>query len=140
MEELDVTCHTEVLSTSRSLVYAADKCLLMPSISKNSMEMPSLGQAYQRMLDAGSHKNTMLIKYQGGTGGKWQTPHQKTKDASYRGSGKIEAGDVGIWATCVKNKEGKATEELKALFEQVCSEAPFPKIEDKYFVISKRLG
>ncbi|KAL2072265.1 hypothetical protein VTL71DRAFT_11608 [Oculimacula yallundae] len=56
----------------------------------------------------------------GGSGGKWQTPHQKAKIAS-RGSGKIEAGDVGIWATCAKNMEGRATEELKVMFEE-CAE------------------
>ncbi|KAG4412093.1 hypothetical protein IFR04_014768 [Cadophora malorum] len=56
----------------------------------------------------------------GGSGGKWQTPHQKAKIAS-RGSGKIEPGDVGIWATCAKNMEGRATEELKVMFEE-CAE------------------
>ncbi|KFY18515.1 hypothetical protein V493_08553 [Pseudogymnoascus sp. VKM F-4281 (FW-2241)] len=53
----------------------------------------------------------------GGSGGKWQTPHQKSKASTPRGGGKIEPGDVGIWATCMKSKEGKATEELKSLFE-----------------------
>lgn len=58
---------------------------------------------------------------QAGSGGKWQTPHQKAKAAatSHRGGGKIEPGDEGIWATCVKGKEGAATEELKGLFEEV---------------------
>ncbi|KAK0110420.1 hypothetical protein ONS96_002033 [Cadophora gregata f. sp. sojae] len=56
----------------------------------------------------------------GGSGGKWQTPHQKAKIAS-RGSGKIEPGDVGIWATCAKNMEGRATEELRVMFEE-CAE------------------
>ncbi|PVH89009.1 hypothetical protein DL98DRAFT_508842 [Cadophora sp. DSE1049] len=56
----------------------------------------------------------------GGSGGKWQTPHQKAKITS-RGSGKIEPGDVGIWATCAKNMEGRATEELKVMFEE-CAE------------------
>ncbi|KAI9731451.1 MAG: hypothetical protein M1818_007841 [Claussenomyces sp. TS43310] len=55
---------------------------------------------------------------------KWQTPHQKAKAEAAtlrgrRGGGKsIEPGDVGIWVTCMKNKEGKATEELKGLFEE----------------------
>ena len=59
---------------------------------------------------------------QGGSGGKWQTPHQRAKAAlaHRRGNGKIEPGDVGIWATCIKGKEGAATEELKGLFEEVC--------------------
>ncbi|KAH9210106.1 hypothetical protein DL95DRAFT_371394 [Leptodontidium sp. 2 PMI_412] len=56
----------------------------------------------------------------GGTGGKWQTPHQKAKIAS-RGSGKIEPGDVGIWATCARNMEGRATEELKVMLGE-CAE------------------
>lgn len=56
--------------------------------------------------------------FQGGSGGKWQTPHQKEKLAS-RGSGKIELGNQGIWATCARNQEGRATEELKAMFEEV---------------------
>lgn len=55
---------------------------------------------------------------QGGSNGKWQTPHQQTKMASKSG-GKIEPGDQGIWATCVKGKEGKATEELRSLLEEV---------------------
>ncbi|KAH7369887.1 hypothetical protein BKA65DRAFT_7169 [Rhexocercosporidium sp. MPI-PUGE-AT-0058] len=56
----------------------------------------------------------------GGNGGKWQTPHQKAKIAS-RGSGKIEPGDIGIWATCARNMEGRATEELKVMLEE-CAE------------------
>jgi hypothetical protein len=55
---------------------------------------------------------------QGGSGGKWQTPHQQAKLAS-RGTGKIEPGDMGIWATCARRQEGRATEELKAMFEEV---------------------
>lgn len=63
----------------------------------------------------------ILTWSQGGSGGKWQTPHQKSKASTPRGGGKIEPGDAGIWATCMKSKEGKATEELKSLFEQVSS-------------------
>lgn len=61
-------------------------------------------------------------RLQGGSGGKWQTPHQKAMAAatSHHGGEKIEPGDMGIWATCVKGKEGAATEELKGLFEEVC--------------------
>lgn len=59
---------------------------------------------------------------QGGSGRKWQTPHQRAKAAMvpHQGNGNIEPGDMGIWATCVKGKEGAATEELKSLFEEVC--------------------
>jgi tRNA acetyltransferase TAN1 len=53
---------------------------------------------------------------QGGTGGKWQTPHQQVK-AALRGTGRLEPGDVGIWATCARRMEARATEELKILFE-----------------------
>ncbi|CAL3971838.1 unnamed protein product [Diplocarpon coronariae] len=55
-----------------------------------------------------------------GSGGKWQTPHQKAKIAS-RGSGCIEPGNSGIWATCAKNQEGRATAELKVMFDE-CAE------------------
>lgn len=65
----------------------------------------------------GWHRQS-LTSNQKGSGGKWQTPHQKAKAAS-RGSGTIEPGDAGIWATCARNQEGKATEELKAMFEEV---------------------
>ncbi len=54
----------------------------------------------------------------GGTGGKWKTPHQQEKMA-VRGSGSIEPGDKGIWATCARNHEGRATEELRDMFEEV---------------------
>lgn len=46
---------------------------------------------------------------------------------SSRGNGKIEPGDVGIWATCARGQEGKATEELKAVFNDVCY-SPFYQI------------
>ncbi|PBP20855.1 26S protease regulatory subunit 6B [Diplocarpon rosae] len=55
-----------------------------------------------------------------GSGTKWQTPHQKAKIAS-RGSGYIEPGNSGIWATCAKGQEGRATEELKVMFDE-CAE------------------
>ncbi|PMD67210.1 uncharacterized protein K444DRAFT_516357 [Hyaloscypha bicolor E] len=61
-----------------------------------------------------------LKRSKGGSGGKWQTPHQKVKEAS-RGNGKIEPGDAGIWATCARNQEGKATGELKIMLEE-CAE------------------
>lgn len=43
-----------------------------------------------------------------------------------KSGGRIEPGDQGIWATCVKGKEGKATEELRDLLEEVsyCPWAP----------------
>lgn len=61
-----------------------------------------------------------LTAIQGGSGGKWQTPHQQAKLASIRGRGIIEPGDVGIWATCARGQEGKATVELRSLLHKVC--------------------
>ncbi|KAF4637941.1 hypothetical protein G7Y89_g155 [Cudoniella acicularis] len=71
----------------------------------------------------------------GGSGGKWQTPHQKAKMAAFRGRGTIEPGDVGIWATCARNQEGRATTELRSLLYQ-CAEryygiAPDPEEDDE---------
>ncbi|TID13959.1 hypothetical protein E2P81_ATG07026 [Venturia nashicola] len=49
----------------------------------------------------------------------WTTPKQ-----GYKGGGKsaysrdIEPGDVGIWASCNKGKEGKCVAELKDLFQE----------------------
>ncbi|PQE14537.1 THUMP domain-containing protein [Rutstroemia sp. NJR-2017a BBW] len=65
---------------------------------------------------------SILINAQGGSNGKWKTPHQQTKMASMASrGGQIEPGDQGIFATCIKGKEGKATEELRSLFEE-CAE------------------
>ncbi|KIN00837.1 hypothetical protein OIDMADRAFT_103573 [Oidiodendron maius Zn] len=57
----------------------------------------------------------------GGSHGKWQTPHQKAKRAYSHGNGKIEPGDVGIWATCAKGQERRARGELQSMFEE-CAE------------------
>ncbi|TVY84765.1 tRNA acetyltransferase TAN1 [Lachnellula suecica] len=54
----------------------------------------------------------------GGSGGKWQTPHQQAKVASVRGTGTIEPGDIGIWATCARGQEGRATVELRSMLHQ----------------------
>jgi hypothetical protein len=72
---------------------------------------------------------TSLTSDQGGSGGKWQTPHQKVKEAS-RGNGKIEPGDAGVWATCARNQEGKATGELKAMLEEVGYFSYQPSVQD----------
>jgi hypothetical protein len=80
-------------SATRKLSYSFTPCVLSPSID--------------------------LTIPQGGSGGKWQTPHQKAKFAASQGSGKIEPGDVGIWATCAKNQENRAREELLSMFEDV---------------------
>lgn len=45
----------------------------------------------------------------------WRTPKKGHSYAPAR----IESGDVGIWVTCDKNKEGLCTIELRDLFEEV---------------------
>ncbi|RDL32503.1 Uncharacterized protein BP5553_08959 [Venustampulla echinocandica] len=65
-----------------------------------------------------SGENKGAKRSKGGSGGKWQTPHQKTKIAASRGHGTIGPGDIGIWATCARNQEGRATTELKSLLYQ----------------------
>ena len=45
----------------------------------------------------------------------WRTP-KKNQPASAAPS--INSGDAGIWATCDMHKEGKATAELRDLFEE----------------------
>ncbi|KAG9243434.1 hypothetical protein BJ878DRAFT_543263 [Calycina marina] len=57
----------------------------------------------------------------GNSRGKWQTPHQITKSASRGGGARIEPGDQGIWATCAKGQEGRATGELFTMFAE-CAE------------------
>ncbi|CAG8954176.1 hypothetical protein HYFRA_00005796 [Hymenoscyphus fraxineus] len=51
----------------------------------------------------------------GGSGGKWKTPNHKAKD-EVRVT--IAPGDIGIWATCARGQEGKATTELKSILYQ----------------------
>ncbi|KAM3069966.1 hypothetical protein ACMFMF_008318 [Clarireedia jacksonii] len=69
-----------------------------------------------------SDDNRGAKRAKGGSNGKWKTPHQQTKMASMSArGGQIEPGDQGIFATCIKGKEGKATEELRSLFEE-CAE------------------
>ncbi|TVY26440.1 tRNA acetyltransferase [Lachnellula hyalina] len=63
-------------------------------------------------------KGRVAKRTKGGSGGKWQTPHQQAKLASIRGRGIIEPGDVGIWATCARGQEGKATVELRSLLHK----------------------
>ena len=54
---------------------------------------------------------------QGGSGGRWQTPHHKAKLEAL-GSRGLGVGDMGIWTTCMKGKERQALEEL----EDICKE------------------
>ncbi|KAI1000303.1 hypothetical protein K3495_g7890 [Podosphaera aphanis] len=61
-----------------------------------------------------------LKRSKGGSGGKWNTPHQRAKTASCRNE-KIEPGDSGIWVTCARGMEEKAREEARGLFDE-CAE------------------
>ncbi|RDW67932.1 hypothetical protein BP6252_09328 [Coleophoma cylindrospora] len=56
----------------------------------------------------------------GGSGGKWQTPHQKSKLEGRAETSReiIEPGDSGIWATCAKNQERRARDELQAILSE----------------------
>jgi tRNA acetyltransferase TAN1 len=52
----------------------------------------------------------------------WTTPKQGHRDGGKPAySRDIEPGDVGIWASCNKGKEGKCVAELKDLFQEVSS-------------------
>ncbi|KAG9236060.1 hypothetical protein BJ875DRAFT_248428 [Amylocarpus encephaloides] len=51
----------------------------------------------------------------GASGGRWQTPNQKAKVEAFRERGSIEPGDSGIWVTCARGQEARATTELKSL-------------------------
>ncbi|KAI1082633.1 hypothetical protein F5B20DRAFT_578303 [Whalleya microplaca] len=53
----------------------------------------------------------------GGSGGKWQTPHHKTKLEALRGKS-LEVGDMGIWTTCVKGKERQALQEMVSICDE----------------------
>lgn len=55
---------------------------------------------------------------QGGSGGKWQTPHYKAKMDALKGRN-IEVGDVGVWVTCMRGKERQAAAELVDLCNDV---------------------
>lgn len=54
----------------------------------------------------------------GGNKKQWQTTAGAAKAAAAVRGGSILPGDSGIWVTCVRSKEGKATIEIKDLFAQ----------------------
>lgn len=59
---------------------------------------------------------------QGGTAGRWQTPHQRAKLAQSVDIGAaIDIGDAGIWVTFARGMRSKAIRE----FEELCQEV-FP--------------
>lgn len=62
----------------------------------------------------------------------WRTPK---KGHSYAPAS-IESGDVGIWVTCDKNKEGLCTMELRDLFEEVRTTLT----RDKGLLLGREIG
>jgi hypothetical protein len=64
-----------------------------------------------------------------GTGGKWQTPHQKQKTAARAVAGlSIEVGDAGIWVTCARGMDSRAIGEARALCDEVCNSFFLPEL------------
>ncbi|OTA99495.1 hypothetical protein M426DRAFT_325091 [Hypoxylon sp. CI-4A] len=66
---------------------------------------------------ANGSDNRSVKRSKGGSGGRWQTPHHKTKLETLKSRG-LEPGDVGLWTTCVKGKEHKAIGELVDICEE----------------------
>ncbi|KAI1489685.1 hypothetical protein F5X96DRAFT_597416 [Biscogniauxia mediterranea] len=66
---------------------------------------------------SGGADGPKLKKRQGGSGGKWQTPHYKAKLEAMKGR-HLEVGDMGIWTTCQRHKEQRAVDELVAICEE----------------------
>ncbi|EWZ92731.1 hypothetical protein FOWG_05768 [Fusarium oxysporum f. sp. lycopersici MN25] len=55
-------------------------------------------------------------KSKGGSGGKWQTPHQKARKTEQTELGRtLEVNDAGIWVTYARGMKGKAITEFKNL-------------------------
>ena len=69
---------------------------------------------------AGGASGPNLKKRQGGSAGRWQTPHHKRKLETLKGR-TIEVGDAGVWATCMRGKERQAAEELVGICNEVCA-------------------
>ncbi|KAF4453557.1 hypothetical protein F53441_3803 [Fusarium austroafricanum] len=58
-------------------------------------------------------------KSKGGSGGKWQTPHQKARKTEQVELGRtLEVNDAGIWVTYARGMKGKAVSELKKLCDE----------------------
>src|SRR5689334_23325544 len=52
---------------------------------------------------------------QTGNAGKWKTPHHQAKQLEA-----LQPGDQGIWVTCARHQEMKASREVMMLFSEVC--------------------
>ncbi|PHH79412.1 hypothetical protein CDD80_4865 [Ophiocordyceps camponoti-rufipedis] len=58
---------------------------------------------------------------QGGSAGRWKTPHQQAKTAEKTDTGAVlDVGDGGIWVTFVRGMQTKALREFKALCGEYC--------------------
>ena len=67
---------------------------------------------------------SQLIVTKGGNFGRWQTPHQKAKQAEQVEMGtKFSVGDAGIWVTYARGMKGKALREFRELCYGVCDPA-----------------
>ncbi|KAI0597148.1 hypothetical protein F4775DRAFT_267528 [Biscogniauxia sp. FL1348] len=66
---------------------------------------------------SGGAEGPKLKKRQGGSGGKWQTPHYRARLEAMKGR-HLEVGDMGIWTTCQRHKEQRAVDELVAICEE----------------------
>lgn len=51
---------------------------------------------------------------QTGNAGKWKTTHQQAKQIDG-----LQPGDQGIWVTCARHQEMKASKEVMMLFSEV---------------------
>lgn len=51
-----------------------------------------------------------------GNAGKWKTPHHQAKQLDL-----LQPGDKGIWVTCARQQEAKATREIIMVFAEVSS-------------------
>lgn len=61
-----------------------------------------------------------LKKRQGGSGGRWKTPHQKNNQAQAVEIGKaLDVGDQGFWVTYARGMKFKAMREMQNLAEEV---------------------
>jgi len=62
---------------------------------------------------------TEFLCVQTGNAGKWKTPHQLAKIAALEYN-TVNPGDQGVWVTCARQREVKASREIQILFAEVC--------------------
>ncbi|KAK4074155.1 hypothetical protein Trihar35433_3629 [Trichoderma harzianum] len=75
--------------------------------------------ASKRKQGPGGPDGSALKKRKEGAAGRWKTPAQKAKHASWAEMGKtLEVGDEGIWVTYARGMKGKAVREFKALCDE----------------------